>query len=114
MGHQKPHIFASKHPQTTGQEPQPKHPAGYNGCHASASGVTNDPTAEDKKPVEQNDYTRSPHNLLLAISSNRLIRSSRGGWVLKRVMRPPPVKGFTMNMWAVAGLASIGTRSAAC
>ena len=25
-------------------------------------------------------------------------------------MRPPPVNGFTMNMWAVAGFASSGTR----
>lgn len=32
---------------------------------------------------------------------SRLIRSSMGGWVLKRLARFFPRKGLTMNMWAV-------------
>src|SRR5439155_1261118 len=40
------------------------------------------------------------------------MRASVGGCVLKREARPPPEKGLMMNMWAVAGLASSGTRLA--
>ena len=39
---------------------------------------------------------------------SRAIRSVTGGWVLKRFMKAWPVRGFTMNRCAVAGLASIG------
>lgn len=35
---------------------------------------------------------------VLAISSSLAIRSSMGGWVLKRERTPPPLKGFTMNI----------------
>src|SRR5208337_137619 len=45
---------------------------------------------------------------VLAISSSLAIRSSIGGWVLKREKTPPPLSGFTMNMCAVEGLASMG------
>ncbi len=39
-----------------------------------------------------------------------LMRASVGGCVLKSDIRPAPENGFMMNMCAVAGLASIGTR----
>ena len=42
--------------------------------------------------------------------SSARMRSSVGGWLLKSAMSPPPVNGFMMNMCAVAGLASSGTR----
>jgi hypothetical protein len=45
-----------------------------------------------------------------AISSSLLTRSSMGGWVEKRDMSPPPVRGLTMNMCAVAGVAAMGMR----
>ena len=32
-----------------------------------------------------------------------------GGWVENRLMRPPALRGFTMNMWAVLGLAFKGS-----
>jgi hypothetical protein len=35
---------------------------------------------------------------VLAISSSLAIRSSIGGWVLKRERTPPPLNGLTMNM----------------
>ncbi len=35
---------------------------------------------------------------VLAISSSLAIRSSMGGWVLKRERTPPPLNGFTMNI----------------
>jgi hypothetical protein len=35
---------------------------------------------------------------VLAISSSLAIRSSIGGWVLKRERTPPPLKGLTMNI----------------
>ena len=35
---------------------------------------------------------------VLAISSSLAIRSSIGGWVLKRERTPPPLSGFTMNI----------------
>ena len=55
-----------------------------------------------------------PQNLpVLAISSSLAIRSSIGGWVLKRERTPPPLNGLTMNIWAVEGLASMGIRWAA-
>ena len=38
------------------------------------------------------------------------MRSSVGGWLLKRDDRPAPENGFMMNMCAVAGLAASGTR----
>ena len=44
------------------------------------------------------------------MDSRRAIRSSIGGWVLNKLVMPPARNGFTMNMCAVAGLASIGTR----
>jgi hypothetical protein len=50
---------------------------------------------------------------VLAISSSLAIRSSIGGWVLKRERTPPPLSGLTMNIWAVEGLASMGIRWAA-
>jgi hypothetical protein len=50
-----------------------------------------------------------PQNLpVLAISSSLAMRSSIGGWVLKRERTPPPLNGLTMNIWAVEGLASMG------
>ena len=42
--------------------------------------------------------------------SSARMRASVGGWLLKSDIRPPPVNGLTMNMCAVAGLASSGTR----
>ena len=42
------------------------------------------------------------------MASNRSIRSSTGGWVLNRLMMPPPVSGLMMNMCAVAGDACMG------
>src|SRR5262249_14957352 len=43
------------------------------------------------------------------IACSRAIRSSVEGCVEKSfIMTSPPVKGFTMNMWAVAGDASMG------
>jgi hypothetical protein len=36
------------------------------------------------------------------------MRSSRGGWVEKRLCKPLPDKGLTMNIWAVEGLAFMG------
>ena len=47
---------------------------------------------------------------VLAISSSLAIRSSIGGWVLNSERTPPPLKGLTMNIWAVEGLASMGIR----
>src|SRR4030043_336496 len=41
----------------------------------------------------------------------RATLSSMGGWVLNRFMRLRPVRGLTINMWAVAGLAFMGARS---
>jgi hypothetical protein len=38
----------------------------------------------------------------------RAMRSSIGGWVLKRFIKERPVRGFTMNMWAVEGFAFMG------
>ena len=38
------------------------------------------------------------------------MRASVGGWLLKSDIRPAPENGLTMNMCAVAGLASSGTR----
>jgi len=39
-----------------------------------------------------------PQNLpVLAISSSLAILSSMGGWVLKRDMTPPPLRGLTMK-----------------
>ena len=35
---------------------------------------------------------------VFAISSSLAIRSSIGGWVLKRERTPPPLKGLTMNI----------------
>ena len=55
--------------------------------------------------------TLRPQNLpVLAISSSLAIRSSIGGWVLKRERTPPPWRGLTINIWAVEGLASMGIR----
>ena len=42
--------------------------------------------------------------------SSARMRSSVGGWLLKSDISPPPVNGLMMNMCAVAGLASSGTR----
>ena len=50
---------------------------------------------------------------VLAISSSLAIRSSIGGWVLKRERTPPPLNGLTMNICAVEGFASMGIRWAA-
>ncbi len=66
-------------------------------------------------PVQDTEADRPrgllPQNLpVLAISSSRAIRSSIGGWVLKRERTPPPLRGLTINMWAVEGFASIGIR----
>jgi hypothetical protein len=41
---------------------------------------------------------------------NRRIRSSIGGWVLKRLTQDPPASGLTMNKCAVAGFAAMGRR----
>ena len=41
---------------------------------------------------------------------NRRIRSSIGGCVLKRANNDSPDSGLTMNRWAVAGFASMGSR----
>ena len=41
-----------------------------------------------------------------AMVRRRRTRSSIGGWVLNHLARPPPLRGLTVNMWAVAGLAS--------
>ena len=47
-------------------------------------------------------------------ASSASTRSRVGGWVLNRPIKPPGENGLMMNMWAVAGLASIGaTRDAA-
>jgi hypothetical protein len=40
------------------------------------------------------------------------MRSSRGGCVEKRWASLRPLKGFTMNMWAVFALACMGRRRA--
>jgi hypothetical protein len=49
------------------------------------------------------------------VSSGKAVQSLdailHGGWALKRRITPPPVKGFMMNMRAVAGLACMGLRS---
>src|SRR4030067_1691126 len=45
---------------------------------------------------------------VFAISSSLEIRSSIGGWVLKRERTPPPLNGVTMKIWAVEGLAFMG------
>src|SRR4030043_1426479 len=50
---------------------------------------------------------------VLAISSSLAIRSSIGGWVLKRERTPFPLNGLTMNIWAVEGFAFMGIRWAA-
>src|SRR5512143_1630605 len=42
------------------------------------------------------------------MASSLAILSSMGGWVLKSLSNPPPERGFTMNIWDVAGFASIG------
>ena len=47
--------------------------------------------------------------LAAARASSRSTRFSTGGCVLNRDSSPPPVSGLTMNMCAVAGVASIGT-----
>jgi hypothetical protein len=46
--------------------------------------------------------------LSLAMASSLAILSSMGGCVLKSLAIPPPERGFTMNMWEVAGFASMG------
>ncbi len=54
-------------------------------------------------PIEDVEADR-PWTLLsqnfpvLAISSSLAIRSSIGGWVLKRERTPPPLKGLTINI----------------
>ena len=48
--------------------------------------------------------------LSAAPSRSAAIRASVGGCVLKSDISPPPVNGLMMNMCAVAGLASSGTR----
>ena len=45
----------------------------------------------------------------LAIPSSLATLSSIGGWVLKSLVIRPPESGLTINMWAVAGSAFIGT-----
>jgi len=41
---------------------------------------------------------------------SRSILFSSGGCVLNKPMSVPPLRGFTMNMCAVEGFASMGTR----
>src|SRR5712691_2156849 len=52
-----------------------------------------------------------PDYLLVAMLRRAAIRSSRGGCVLKRPVKTPPVEsGFTMNSAEVAGETSMGMR----
>jgi hypothetical protein len=43
-----------------------------------------------------------------AHASNRLILTTIGGCVLNRPINPPPVNGFTVNTYTIAGFAGIG------
>ena len=69
-----------------------------------------------RKPQTGHDYgqANSPPVVRATVSQLYLVpvslrmRSSTGGWVLKRFMRLFPDKGFIINMWAVAGSAFIG------
>ena len=59
---------------------------------------------------------RRPYRFNVKVDAYRLrpmsalMRCSVGGWVLNSESRPDTVNGFTMNMCAVAGFASRGTR----
>ncbi len=41
----------------------------------------------------------------MGMASRRAMRLPMGGCVLKRLKMPPPLRGFTIIMWAVAGSA---------
>ena len=43
------------------------------------------------------------------VPRKRAMRSSKGGWVENRLIKLRPDNGLTINMWAVDGLASMGS-----
>jgi len=57
-------------------------------------------------PADKVAVDKSLWDQATAMACRRRTRSSTGGWVLNQLAKPPPLSGLTMNMCAVAGLAS--------
>lgn len=90
------------------EDPQPHRNNSYRRAGEDDHGDT---YAKDYKTSSGNNYPlslaqRRGYHPPLAIPSSLAIRSSIGGCVEKSFRREPPERGFTMNMWADAGLAS--------